>query len=68
MILVDPALPPVRGADSYPVSAHGHVLPGDGGSHRDNEEGGEGALQGAQVQDGHILQVGRALPHQAPQH
>ena len=29
---------------------------------------GRGALQGAQVQDGHILQVGRALPHQAPQH
>ena len=45
--LVDPALPPVRGADSYPVSAHGHVLPGDGGSHRDNEEGGEGGSTGS---------------------
>ena len=43
------------------------VLPGDGGRDGEDEEGGEGALQGAQLQDGYVLQVGSALPHQAPQ-
>ena len=56
----DLALSSVCKADSHPVSAHGHVLPGVDGRDCVNKEGGEGALQGA------YLQVGRALSQQGP--
>ena len=58
---------PVCGADSHSLSPHWPVLHGGSGRDGEDKEDREGALQGAQLQNGYLLQAGSALPHQAPQ-